>query len=199
MILGTHNSATGSHLVWWQRPFAWLINATSKCQSKSFEQQLKDGVRLFNLQVTKYRGEWVFSHGTAIYNEELFPALLQMDKYATEENPVYFNLYLDKNLFLGQPCKEFRELAHKLAKVYNKENSVKMLYAWIEGSQEYPYRSNIHLSYEERYWTMDWAERNSVSIADCIPLPKRHAKKYNKEYKKNCNSDYLMLDFYELG
>jgi ABC-type amino acid transport substrate-binding protein len=70
MRYGTHNSATGGQLVWWLRPLAWLVILTSKCQTKSIAEQLEDGVRLFNLQVTKYNGEWVFSHGTAIYKEE---------------------------------------------------------------------------------------------------------------------------------
>ena len=49
MIYGTHNSATGGKLVWWLRPFAWVINPTSKCQDNSIDEQLQDGVKLFNL------------------------------------------------------------------------------------------------------------------------------------------------------
>ena len=44
MILGTHNSATSSKLVWWQRPLTWIIQPFSRCQSKSIDEQLKDGV-----------------------------------------------------------------------------------------------------------------------------------------------------------
>jgi hypothetical protein len=35
------------------------------------------------------------------------------------------------------------------------------------------------------------------SWIDKLPLPKRHAKKYNKKYKERCVKNYLMLDFYE--
>ena len=52
MILGTHNSGAGGRLVWWQRPFASLLHLTSRCQNRSIKEQLKDGVKLFNLQVT---------------------------------------------------------------------------------------------------------------------------------------------------
>lgn len=31
-----------------------------------------------------------------------------------------------------------------------------------------------------------------------LPLPKRHAKKYNAKCKSECKKEYLMLDFYEL-
>ena len=51
MIFGTHNSATGGHLVWWLRPIGGIINITSKCQDKTIAQQLADGVKVFNLQV----------------------------------------------------------------------------------------------------------------------------------------------------
>ena len=198
MILGTHNSGTGGQLLWWLRPLAWLINPTSKCQDKTISEQLEDGVRLFNLQVTRYKGEWVFSHGLAIYEEELFSALSLMQAYASKEKPIYFTLYLDDNLLLGQPCEAFRKLIGEL-KSELKEANVKMLYAWIEGSKEYPYKSNIKLSCEEHYWSLGWAKANAKSWLDWLPLPKHHAKKHNREYNDKCKSKYLMLDFYELG
>lgn len=197
MINGTHNSATGGQLVWWLRPLAWLVNLTSKCQAKSIEEQLEDGVRLFNLQVTKYGGKWVFSHGTAIYKEELIPTLSLMWLYATPEKPIYFQLVLDDNFLTGQPCEEFRKLVQLIGE-YRNGGNVRMHYAWIEGSEEYPYLSGIQLSCEEHYWTLSWAKRYAKSLLDWLPLPKRHARRYNAEYKKNCKREFLMLDFYEL-
>ena len=197
MTYGTHNSATGGQLVWWLRPLAWLVNATSKCQTKSIAEQLEDGVRLFNLQVTKYNGEWVFSHGTAIYKEELLPTLSLMWHYATPERPIYFQLVLDDNFLTGQPCEEFRELVQLIGE-YRNGGNVRMLYAWIEGSEEYPYKSGIQLSYKENYWTLDWAREYAKNLIDLLPLPRRHAKKHNSEYKANCKSEFLMLDYYEL-
>ena len=197
MTYGTHNSATGGQLVWWLRPLAWLVNATSKCQTKSIAEQLEDGVCLFNLQVTKYNGEWVFSHGTAIYKEELIPTLALMQHYATTEKPIYFQLVLDDNFLTGQPCEEFRELVELIVEDLKGEN-LKMLYAWIEGGEEYLYKSGIQLSYNENYWTLDWAKNYAKNLLDWLPLPKRHAKKHNREYKANCKSEFLMLDYYEL-
>lgn len=195
MIYGTHNSGTGGQLLWWLRPLAWLINTTSKCQNKTLQGQLQDGVRLFNLQVTRYRGKWVFSHGLAIYQEELIPTLCLMRCYATREKPIYFNLFLDDNLLLWQPDDDFRELLEDI-KDFIKDSNVKLLYAWIEGEKEVLYNSGIKLSYEEHYWTMSWAKKNAKSLLDYLPLPKRHAKKYNETYKSECKGEFLMLDFY---
>ena len=80
VILGTHNSATSGKTVWWQRLFSWAISPTSRCQTKSIEEQLLGGVRLFNLQVCRYKGEWHISHGLSIYEEKLFDVLDQMKK-----------------------------------------------------------------------------------------------------------------------
>ena len=41
MFYGTHNSATYANVVWWQYPFKWLSNLTSKCQSLTIKEQLE--------------------------------------------------------------------------------------------------------------------------------------------------------------
>ena len=43
-----------------------------------------------------------------------------------------------------------------------------------------------------------FGRRKAESLIDLLPLPKRHAKKHNREYKADCKSDFLMLDYYEL-
>lgn len=193
---GTHNSGTSSKLVWWQRLFSWLIHLTSRCQTLSIEEQLENNVRLFNLQVTYYKGQWVFSHGMAIYKDKLLDAIDLMKKYATQDCPVYYQLFLDKNFFLGQNVDEFEKIVgHLLAT----SNNVKMRYAYIEGTEKYLYRNTKDVvNCSEKYWTMGWAKTNAKSWIDYIPLPKRHAKKYNKEYVEQNKSDYLMLDFIEI-
>ena len=194
--LGTHNSGTSSKLVWWQRPFGWLIHLTSRCQTLSIEEQLKNNVKFFNLQVTYYKGQWVFSHGITIYTEKLLDAIETMEKYATPECPVYYQLFLDKNFLIGQNVCEFEKLVgHLLAT----SNNVKMRYAYVEGTNKYSYRNTKDsINYSEHYWTMNWAKENAKSLLDYIPLPKRHAKKFNKKYIDENKSDYLMLDFIEI-
>ena len=196
--LGTHNSGTSSKLVWWQRPFAWILHLTSRCQTLSIEEQLKRNVRLFNLQITRYKKDWVFSHGMCIYTEKLYDALNVMVQYATEDSPVYFQLFLDKNFLLGQNKPEFRKLVDDLVDEL-KGTHVHMRYAYIEKGHEYPYNDlTIKLDESEHYWTKSWADANAESWIDYLPLPRRHAKRYNKKYKEENKRDYLMLDFIEI-
>lgn len=192
VILGTHNSATSGKMVWWQRPLAWLFNITSRCQSKTIEEQLLGGVRLFNLQVCLYNDEWHISHGLCIYEEKLFDILDQMKQY----KGIVLQLYLDNNFFVGQNEEAFIELVDDVKRKYCSDDFI-MHMAWIEGTDKYPHKTKRKLSIEEHYWTKTWADANAGSWLEKLPLPKSHAKKYNSIYKENCKTDYLMLDFYE--
>jgi hypothetical protein len=197
MIYGTHNSATGGRLVWWLRPLAWVINPTSKCQSKTIDEQLEDGVKLFNLQISYVHGKWRFSHGLAVYEEDVFETLAMMKACAKPKEPIYFQLYLDNCLWAVNSDKAFEELVKQVKEAFCCPYFV-MLSAWIEGTKEYPHKSDSKLKWEERYWSATWARINATSLLDKLPLPKYHAKKYNARYKAECNKDYLMLDFYEI-
>lgn len=197
--LGTHNSGTSSKLVWWQRLFAPILHATSRCQTLSIEEQLQNNVKLFNLQITHYRGEWVFSHGLCIYTEKFYDAINTMVKYATKKEPIHFQLMLDKNFLLGQDVTEFRKMVFDLDDEL-KGTNVYMRYAYIEGKKEYVfnnYKNQINIS--EHYWTMGWAKNNARNWIDKLPLPKRHAKEFNQKYIDENKADYLMLDFIEIG
>lgn len=189
--LGTHNSGTASELVWFLRPFSWILNCTSKCQTLTIKEQLAAGVKLFNLQVTFYKNQWVFSHGLCIYKDRLFDAVDIMNKYSTKSCPIYYQLYLDKNLLLGQNVKQFRRLIDALLE---RNKNVIMLCAWVEGG-DYIYKSGINIDINEKYWTKSWSQ--SKGLLNKIPLPKKYAMKYNKMHIDDNKSDYLMLDFIE--
>ena len=193
MILGTHNSATSGKLVWWQRPFALLLHLSSRCQDRTIKQQLEDGVRLFNLQVCQYKGEWRISHGLCIYEDKLMDILDELKAY----NGIVIQLYLDNNFFVGQNERAFVRLVGEIKKKYCSPDFI-MQKAWIEGTEKYPYKTEYKLSIEEHYWSKGWAKYNAKSWLDKIPLLKRHAKRFNKQYVDNCKNDYLMLDFYNL-
>lgn len=195
MIFATHNSGTGEKLVWWQRPFGALLNATSRCQDMTIKEQLEFGVRFFNLQITMYKGEWVFSHGICVYTGKLLDAISLMNKYAKKESPIYYQLYLDKNFLLGQKKDEFRLLVNELALKSAKSN-VKLHSALIEGTKEYPYSNDIKLDCYESYWSKSWAKYNAKSWIDKLPLPKRWAKLHNQEaYDKGMKHQFFMGDF----
>lgn len=199
MKLGTHNSATGGKLLWWLRPLAWLINPTSKCQDRTIAQQLHDGVKVFNIQVAYIGGRWRFSHGLALYEEDVWETLALMKACATEEEPIYFQLYLDRCFWCKQDEIALIELVSIIRAELLEDGIFMMFDPWIEGAHEYLKMGNVldKISLEEHYWTTAWSK--DKSWIDKIPLPKRHAKKYNKKYKSECKGEYLMLDCYELG
>ena len=193
MILGTHNSATSGKLVWWLRPFAWLLHLTSCCQNRTIAEQLEDGVKLFNLQVCRYKGDWYISHGLCIYEDKLFDILDQLKQYKN----IVIQLYLDKNFFVKQNEGEFIKLVGEIKKKYCSPNFI-LQTAWIEGTDKYPHKTGYKLNIEERYWSKIWAKNYGSLWIDKLPLPKRHAKRHNKNYKIACKSEYLMLDFYNI-
>lgn len=199
MILGTHNSATGGQLLWRLRPFAWVINPTSKCQDRTIQEQLEDGVKLFNLQVAYVGGKWRFSHGLALYKEDVMLTIRQLRAWATRHKPIYIQLYLDKCFWCKQDVEEFEFLVANIKNELCNSYFI-MLSAWVEGSEYYPHKSNSSISLSEHYWTMGWVRSAKPKcLLDKLPLPKYHAKMYNSKYKCECKKEYLMLDFYELG
>lgn len=200
MTPGTHNSATGGKLLWWLRPLAWVINPTSKCQDKSIDEQLEDGVKLFNLQVAYVGGKWRFTHGLAIYKEDVIETIAKMRACATPKEPIYFQLYLDKCFWCKQDDAAFAQLIADIKRKFCCMDFV-MLSAWVEGTDNYYDGTDCYAfpKWEEHYWTLSWSKRYGKTWLDKIPLPKRHARLHNAEYKTNCKTEYLMLDYYGLG
>lgn len=198
MIYGTHNSATGGKLLWWLRPIGGIINLTSKCQDRTIQEQLQDGVKVFNLQVAYINGKWRFSHGLALYKEDVMLTIRQLRAWATKHEPIYFQLYLDKSFWCKQDEVAFIELVSIIRAELLKDGVFMMFDPWIEGTNEYLKMGNVfeNISLEEHYWTTSWSKMFGKTWIDKLPLPKRHAKKFNAKYKSECKSKYLMLDFY---
>lgn len=199
MKLGTHNSATGGELLWWLRPLAWIINPTSKCQDRTIQEQLEDGVKVFNLQVAYINGKWRFSHGLALYKEDVMLTIRQLRAWATKYEPIYIQLYLDKCFWCKQDEIAFIELVSNIRAELLEDGIFMMFDPWIEGTDEiFKHFGNVfeNISLEEHYWTMDWGKMYGKTWIDKLPLPKRHAKMYNKKYKSECKREYLMLDYY---
>ena len=197
MTFGTHNSATGGKLLWWLRPFAWVINPTSKCQDKTISDQLADGVKLFNLQVAFVGGKQRFSQGLAVYKEDVIETIAMMKACASAKQPIYFQLVLDKCLWAPNSDTAFARLVAEIKNQFCCPYFV-MLYAMVEGTNKYPHKSESKLKWEERYWTLAWGKMYGKTWLDRLPLPKRHARLHNAKYKKNCKTEYLMLDYYDI-
>ena len=199
LLFGTHNSGTSSKLVWWQRLFAPILHLTSRCQTRSISEQISDGIVLFNFQVCYYGNDWHFSHGMCIYTDKLMDAIhmIQDELKKDESKKIYIQLSLDKNFLIGQNIDEYNKLVDLLITEYSDDRLVFM--SCIIEKGDILYNNNNHwLKYEEHYWTTSWAKVHGTSWVDRLPLPKRHAKKFNKTYIEQCNKNVLMLDFYEL-
>lgn len=194
MKLGTHNSATGGQLLWWLKPFAWVINPTSKCQDRSIQEQLQDGVRLFNLQVAYVGGKWRFSHGLALYREDVMLTIRQLRAWATKHEPIYIQLYLDRCFWCKQNIEKFEKFINHVKDTLCCECFC-MLPPWVEGTDITYEGGSFSLRWEERYWSKSWGKMYGKSWLDKIPLPRRHARKYNEKYKRECKTEYLMLDY----
>ena len=197
MILGTHNSTTGGELLWWLKPLSWLINPTSKCQDKTIQEQLACGVKVFNLQVAYHNGKWRFSHGLALYKEDVILTIRQLRAWATKHEPIYIQLYLDKSWWCKSNVEEFEKLIEVIKCEYCSD-CFHLLPPWVEGTEITYKGSECKLSWEEHYWTQGWAKKNAEDWLDYLPLPKRHARKFNAQYKSECKKEYLMLDFYNI-
>lgn len=152
---------------------------------------------MFNLQVAFVGGKWRFTHGLAVYKEDVFETIAKMKACASAKEPIYFQLYLDKCFWCKQDGTAFAQLVADIKKQFCCPYFV-MLSAWVEATDKYPHRSESKLKWEEHYWTLAWGKMYGKSWIDKLPLPKRHARKYNAEYKKNCKTEYLMLDYYGL-
>jgi hypothetical protein len=105
---------------------------------------------------------------------------------------------MDKCLWATNSDTAFAQLVADIKKQFCCPYFV-MLSAWVEGTNKYPHKSESKLKWEEHYWTLAWGKMYGKSWLDKIPLPRRHAKKYNKKYKSECKSKYLMLDYYNYG
>ena len=194
---GTHNSGTSYGLVWWQKIFAPILNLFSRNQSKSVEEQLLDGVDVFNFQVAYYKKDWYFSHGLCLYNKRFMEVFNIIREYCllNRDRKIYFQLHLDKNFLIKQDIKAFNSLLSEIKGLCL--DNLTLVHCIIEGSGYIYLNTDINLDMEEHYWSQSWAKLYGKNKIDSLPLPWIHARKYNKEYISNCKTEYLMLDFYD--
>lgn len=195
MNIGTHNSATSHKLIWWQRPFKWLVQTFCACQEKTISQQCEDGVTLFNLQIAYNGYQWVISHGFAIYDYTLDDAINDVLDYSKSHNvPMYITIGEDDSLFYKKnPFMFSNKIMGLLDRLANSE--VYIIHAATDDLSIHPH--NIPYIIDEKYWMYG----KKTGTERYLPIPKLWAKKNNKDYKnslvKNDNM-YLMLDFYNI-
>lgn len=86
--IGTHNSMTYlKPSKWW----LWLFRFAYKCQSLTIEEQLANGIRIFDLRIRlNKKGEWIFAHGLAEFKGiSPIDTLNLINNFAKEKNEKY--------------------------------------------------------------------------------------------------------------
>ena len=193
MVYGTHNSFTSYKLIWWCYliPF---IRLTSRCQSKTLEEQLDSNVRVFNIQIAKYKGEWMVSHGLAWFDAYFIILLKHLSDYAVKNKTyIYIRLSYDNHFFMKKDIEGFKEIAE----ITKNAPMIKILECSIEHFNSHEQLNEYvtaEIDKEEHYWTLTWA-KSMCKFKYYMPYPKYWAKKYNNSYIENCKSKYLMLDY----
>lgn len=133
-MLGSHNSFT--YLPpknWWRIIFApW-----AKCQSKDIAQQVRSGVRYFDIRCRYVNGEFYVSHGPYIVNLKVRDAIALIDSSA---NCNIYRLILEYN---KQPKNhteiedKFRKLVQKYSNSDTELDCAIIKYSWwyVKGSR----------------------------------------------------------------
>lgn len=189
MKIGTHNSATSCNLITIQRPFKWIIDLFCKCQNRTIEEQLNDGVKLFNLQVIYYKNEWVISHGIAIYDVKLFDIITQIREYSNKNNvDLYITIGEDDSFLIKKNPEIFKDTI-MLILDFLANSRVHIIHAITNHFSLYPYHLKAIII--ENYWMRS----KESGIRKWIPIPRLWAKYYNK---LELFGDYVIEDFYNL-
>ena len=163
MKYGTHNSLTYAKLVWWQRPFAWLINPFCRCQDKDITAQVKSDVVAFDIQIALYKDTWKASHGIAWYDVDVIPMLEYLDRLAYSLNTRFaIRIGLDRHFFRTK--KKRNKEREEFEKFIDFLHTLRHLF-FVEVYVEYPeYKVLEEFSQtdmEQRYWSLSFAREKA--------------------------------------
>lgn len=176
-MTGTHNSMSYLKPQWYLRPFAWI----ARCQSKTIEQQIKDGVRLFDMRIRfDDNHEPYFAHGLMAYkNIDVIDVLHKIPSNS------YVRIILETNKYDYTQELLFKLLCQKI--YYNSISIVffegRSKYNW---EQLYDFKHNFSL-------TQYVGSMQSWYGKVC---PYLYAKRNNKKNLKGLNNDmFALFDF----
>lgn len=195
MIKGSHNSATGHKLLGWQKYFSWIINPFTKCQSKTLREQVKAGIRLFDIQVNYKDGKWLASHGIAWYDVEPIKELY----FLANEYGTTFDIILGYDYHYNHQYEYslFAALLDDMNKRYYPQLKVVRVY------HENPYECilNTLTQATEKYWTTSWAKSKMDKwwkFYYYLPIPILWKKLYGKIWDGvacTSSNQYYITDF----
>ena len=195
-ILGTHNSLTAYPLLK-NKWCSWFINLFSKCQNKDITEQYNSNVRVFDLQITKYEGKFVGSHGLALYDVDIMCILCQLDHLSTKKDPIYVKLGLDNRFYEDYTTNVIHDFDILINNIKRNFKNINLISVYIEDINYFHKYSNID-EYES-YWSLTWAKQKAnkwYKFYYYLPIPILWKKLYHKEWKdKAKNHKYFTTDF----
>lgn len=160
MEKASHNTFSYAQpLQWWLRPFAFV----GRCQDKRLEQQIAEGVRIFDLRLRKDGdGEWVIAHNAFIYVRGIkaIDYIMQwLDGVARHtELPVYVRVLHEVrndrqaarsdsvafNTLCSEMCSQYRNI-----KFFGGQRV-------MDWRQDYVFPSENYISYTEMHASVRW-------------------------------------------
>lgn len=195
MLIGTHNSLTGSKIYGWQRYFSWLISPFSKCQDYSLLQQYNKGIRIYDIQVAKHKNTWRASHGFVWYQSTIDALYEVLDMAEDDDNLIGIRIGLDNHWRFSKFSKEaekleFLDLVDKLSKHPN----LRILEVYIEKPWDIIYRTpGYDKEVFEKYWSLSWAKtkmKHWWQFYYYLPIPVLWASIYfNEWYREAIKAD----------
>ena len=206
MKYGTHNSLTYAKLVWWQRPFGWLINPFCRCQDKDITAQVLSDVVAFDIQVALYKDEWKVSHGIAWYDVDVIDMLKYLNKLADFNYiPYCIRIGLDHHFFRTK--KKRNKEREEFEKFIDFLHTLRHLF-FVEVYVEYPeykvFEEFSQTDMEQKYWSLSFAREKAKQTRGIwkylyyLSIPRLWAKKYRNEWEAKAildNKKIFMTDF----
>lgn len=197
-MLGSHNSLSSYPCAWYIKPF----NIFSKCQSKTLEEQLENGVRFFDIRIKmKPNGKYAIAHGLALYKTKDISSIMKIlsDYGDKNEKIIFVRILLEYN----KAPKDVNKIIIKLKELYY--NMVPHL--WVSMCGVYSKWDNKQIVAPESD-NIIYNPTITHKYSSCIGwkrfiycIPYLYAKKHNKEFKKSykdildSETNVLLLDF----
>lgn len=195
MKLGSHNSLTYLKPKKW---YMYFFRFVAQCQSKSYQEQYADGVRMFDVRLRPSENpneEPMIAHGLMEYSTydgfmEDFLTFLNIKAQKDETTPIYVRFIYEKgkydtieqeNTFITL-CKQYQEKYKSLHFIGgNRKGDWKQVIK-LEPS---PCYLDLYSSMTWKTWD-DWCPRLYAFIMNKINI---------KRYKNESNDCFLLMDF----
>jgi hypothetical protein len=185
--IATHNSGTGEK----SKNFIHrLFEPFAKTQTKTIGEQIKSGVRYFDLRIDR---NYIICHGLWKSNKNLFEVLSELEYYAIKKDTIiYYTLTVERNFkdidtFINY-LKDIRFHYSSIECVYiaRKKPKWKAIYTFFKIPIKIDYISVPSLKEYKTFSFNNWRRY--------IPIPKILNRLYTRKHKFN-EHYFTMIDF----